>query len=52
VVKNPEAANRIYLKVGDMVDYGKVYPVLEYLNRTMIPPVELIDIGVAEAKAK
>ena len=52
VVKNPEAAQRIYLKVGDMVDYGKVYPVLEYLNRTMVPPVELIDIGVAEAKAK
>ena len=31
--KNPDGVGRIYLKADNKVEYGKVYPVLEYLNK-------------------
>ncbi|MBC7975978.1 MAG: biopolymer transporter ExbD [Myxococcales bacterium] len=44
--KNPDGVGRIYLKADDKVDYGKVYPVLEYLNRTMA--VQSVDLAIAK----
>jgi biopolymer transport protein ExbD len=49
--KNPDGVGRIYLKADDKVDYGKVYPVLEYLNKTMA--VQSVDLAIAkEAEEK
>ena len=44
--KNPDGVGRIYLKVDSKVEYGKVYPVLEYLNRTMA--VQSVDLAIAK----
>jgi biopolymer transport protein TolR len=44
--KNPEGVNRIYLKADDKVEYGKVYPVLEYMNRQMF--VQSVDLAIAK----
>ena len=44
--KNPDGVGRIYLKADDKVDYGKVYPVLEYLNKTMA--VQSVDLAIAK----
>ncbi|HLL24116.1 MAG TPA: biopolymer transporter ExbD [Kofleriaceae bacterium] len=33
--KNPEGVGRIYLKADTKVEYSKVYPVLEYMNKQM-----------------
>jgi len=51
--KNPDGVGRIYLKADDKVEYGKVYPVLEYMNRTMINPatgqtVQQVDLAIAK----
>ena len=49
--KNPDGVGRIYLKADDKVEYGKVYPVLEYLNKTMA--VQSVDLAIAkEAEEK
>jgi len=45
--KNPESVGRIYLKADLQVPYIKVYPVLEYLNRTM--GVGSIDLAIAKS---
>jgi biopolymer transport protein ExbD len=44
--KNPESVGRIYLKADNEVGYTKVYPVLEYLNRTMA--VGSVDLAIAK----
>jgi biopolymer transport protein TolR len=43
--KNPDGVGRIYLKADDKVEYAKVYPVLEYINRTM--GVQQVDLAIA-----
>jgi biopolymer transport protein ExbD len=49
--KNPDGVGRIYLKADDKVEYSKVYPVLEYLNKTMaVPSVDLAIAKEAEEK--
>ena len=49
--KNPDGVGRIYLKADDKVEYIKVYPVLEYLNKTMA--VQSVDLAIAkEAEEK
>jgi biopolymer transport protein ExbD len=44
--KNPEGVGRIYLKADDKVEYIKVYPVLEYLNKVMF--VQQVDLAIAK----
>src|SRR5215510_195112 len=44
--KNPDGVGRIYLKADDKVEYIKVYPVLEYLNKTM--SVQSVDLAIAK----
>ncbi len=44
--KNPEGAGRIYIKADSMVEYGKVYPVLVYLNKEMAR--QEIDLAIAK----
>ena len=44
--KNPDGVGRIYLKADDKVEYSKVYPVLEYMNRTMA--LQQVDLAIAK----
>ena len=44
--KNPDGVGRIYIKADQQVDYGKVYPVLTYLNKEM--QVQQIDLAIAK----
>jgi len=44
--KNPEGVGRIYLKAADNVEYAKVYPVLEYINKSMF--VQTVDLAIAK----
>ena len=49
---NEDAVGRIYLKVDRKVDYSRVYPVLEYMNRVMVNPatgqtMQSVDIAIA-----
>ncbi|HEU4731231.1 MAG TPA: biopolymer transporter ExbD [Kofleriaceae bacterium] len=44
--KNPDGVGRIYLKADDKVEYSKVYPVLEYMNKTMA--VQSVDLAIAK----
>jgi biopolymer transport protein ExbD len=44
--KNPDGVGRIYIKADTKVEYGKVYPVLMYLNREMA--VQQIDLAIAK----
>jgi biopolymer transport protein TolR len=44
--KNPDGVGRIYLKADNKVEYSKVYPVLEYLNKTMA--VQSVDLAIAK----
>jgi biopolymer transport protein ExbD len=51
--KNPESVGKIYLKADDKVEYIKVYPVLEYMNKQMINPangqtVQQVDLAIAK----
>jgi biopolymer transport protein TolR len=41
-------AGRIFLKASNNVTYDKVYPVLEYMNKTMF--VQQVDIAIAKGK--
>lgn len=45
--KNPESVGRIYLKADLKAPYSNVYPVLEYLNRTM--GVGAIDLAISKS---
>jgi biopolymer transport protein ExbD len=44
--KNPDGVGRIYLKADDKVDYIKVYPVLEYMNKAMA--IQSVDLAIAK----
>jgi len=44
--KNPEGVNRIYLKADVKVPYEKIYPVLEFMNKTM--SMTSIDLAIAK----
>jgi biopolymer transport protein ExbD len=44
--KNPDGVGRIYLKADDKVEYSKVYPVLEYMNKVM--SVQSVDLAIAK----
>ena len=46
--KNPDGKDRVYLKAAAKVEYEKVYPVVEYLNRTMF--LQSIDLAVGQAR--
>ena len=48
--KNPDGVGRIYLKADDKVEYGKIYPVLEYLNKTMA--MQSVDLAIAKEEDK
>ena len=44
--KNPDGVGKIYLKADNTVTYIKVYPVLEYMNRTML--MQSVDLAIAK----
>ena len=44
--KNPDGVGRIYLKADDKVEYSKVYPVLEYMNKIM--QLQQVDLAIAK----
>ncbi len=44
--KNPEGVGRVYIKADNTVEYGKVFPVLMYLNREL--QVQAIDLAIAK----
>jgi biopolymer transport protein ExbD len=44
--KNPDGVGKIYLKAEDKVEYIKVYPVLEYMNKVML--VQQVDLAIAK----
>src|SRR6185503_18632708 len=48
--KNPDGVGRIYLKAADAVEYGKVYPVLEYMNKQMA--LQQVDLAIAKVEEK
>jgi biopolymer transport protein TolR len=49
--KNPEGVGRVYLKADDQVDYGKIYPVLEYLNKSTLA-MQSVDLAIAKEDEK
>ncbi|MGN6105123.1 MAG: ExbD/TolR family protein [Kofleriaceae bacterium] len=44
--KNPAGVGRIYLKADVKVSYAKVYPVLEFMNKTM--GMSNVDLAIAK----
>jgi biopolymer transport protein ExbD len=46
--KNEEGVGRIYIKADNEVTYETIYPVLEYMNKTMVR--QQLDLAVAEEK--
>ena len=46
--KNPEGVGRIYLKADHKVEYAKVYPVLEYMNKQM--GMAQVDLAITKAE--
>ena len=48
--KNPEGVGRIYFKADQTLEYGKVYPVLEYMNKTMT--MSNVDLAIAKDSAE
>src|SRR5688572_15141208 len=48
--KNPEGVGRVYLKADSKVEYSKVYPVLEYLNKQMA--MTNVDLAITKAEDK
>jgi biopolymer transport protein ExbD len=48
--KKPDAHDRVYLKAATMADYGKIYPVLEYLNKQM--GLASVDLAVGQPPEK
>jgi biopolymer transport protein ExbD len=49
--KNPDGAGRVYLKADDKVEYGKIYPVLEYLNKSTLA-MQSVDLAIAKQEEK
>jgi len=48
--KNPEGVGRVYLKADNKVEYSKVYPVLEYLNKQMA--MSNVDLAITKSEDK
>ena len=48
--KNPDGVGRIYLKADDKVEYIKVYPVLEYMNKQM--GLQQVDLATGKIEEK
>jgi len=48
--KNPEGVGRIYLKADSKVEYSKVYPVLEYMNKQMA--MSNVDLAITKSEDK
>jgi biopolymer transport protein TolR len=44
--KNPDGVGRIYFKADQKVEYSKVYPVLEYMNKVM--QIQAVDLATAK----
>jgi len=44
--KNPDGVGRVYIKADSKVGYGKVHPVLMYLNREL--QLQQIDLAIAK----
>jgi biopolymer transport protein ExbD len=44
--KNPDGVGRIYIKADSKVGYGKVFPVLMYLNKEL--QLQQIDLAIAK----
>lgn len=44
--KNPDGVGRVYIKADSKVGYGKVFPVLMYLNRELA--LQQIDLAIAK----
>lgn len=44
--KNPDGVGRVYIKADSNVTYGKVHPVLMYLNREL--QLQQIDLAIAK----
>jgi biopolymer transport protein ExbD len=44
--KNPDGVNRVYIKADTKLEYGKVLPVLKYLNQELA--VQQIDLAIAK----
>jgi biopolymer transport protein ExbD len=44
--KNPDGVGRIYIKADSKITYGKVHPVLMYLNRELA--LQQIDLAIAK----
>jgi biopolymer transport protein TolR len=44
--KNPEGVGRIYIKADGLVEYSKVAPVIQYLNKEMA--MQSIDLAIAK----
>src|SRR5262245_51669281 len=48
--KNPDGVGRVYLKADIKTPYIKVYPVLEYMNRTML--MTHVDLAISKQDAE
>ena len=48
--KNPEGVGRIYMKADAKVEYAKVYPVIEYMNKTML--MTNVDLAITKKDDK
>ena len=46
--KNPEGVGRVYIKGADLVEYGKIKPIITYLNKEL--QMQQIDLAIAKAK--
>lgn len=46
--KNVDGVGRIYFKADTKVEYSKVYPVLEYMNRSPSLAVQSVDLAIAK----
>ncbi|MEJ7598181.1 MAG: biopolymer transporter ExbD [Kofleriaceae bacterium] len=46
--KNEEGVGRVYIKAHNEVTYETIYPVLEYMNKTM--QQQTLDLAIAEEK--
>ena len=46
--KNPEGVGRVYIKGADLVEYGKIKPVIVYLNKELA--MQQIDMAIANSK--
>jgi biopolymer transport protein ExbD len=47
--KNPEGVGRVYIKGADLVEYGKIKPVILYLNKSSLA-MQQIDLAIIEPK--